>query len=1014
MKQVVLALCAVFAVAVIGCGDNISPDTENCATPGDEDGNGQADCDDQACAASCRPVCGNAKVEAGETCDDGNTVQGDGCDNNCTATGCGNAVLTANEGCDDGNAVDGDGCDSNCMVTGCGNGVVTGTEGCDDGNTVQGDGCDNNCTATACGNGAQSPSTGETCDDGNVVDADGCDSNCTTTACGNGVLTASTGEVCDDGNAVEGDGCDSNCTVTACGNGIATMGEACDDGNAINGDGCDANCTITACGNGIPTMGEACDDGNATNGDGCDNNCTVTSCGNGIPTTGEACDDGNGTNGDGCDVNCTISACGNGVVAPGEQCDDSNLVDGDGCDSNCTLTACGNGIPTTGEACDDGNATSGDGCDNNCTLTACGNGVPTPSTGETCDDGNATNGDGCDNNCTVTACGNGVLTSGEECDDGNAVPTDGCTNACTVCGNGTQSGAETCDDGNLTSGDGCDANCTTTACGNGVVTAGEACDDGNGSALDGCDPVCVIEPLEIEPNEDGSISTGGGATTGNDFGTANPDANGAYAAPISIVGAITPAGDEDVFLFENPTAASVTARFDVWNPALGINVPCGTSIDTVIQVRDAAGTSITFNDDRNGIADRCSRVSVGIDAGASVYVQVFDFGDNGAIAGYGLVASYAPAACGDAAVNAGEECDDGNTNNADGCTNACTVCGNGTQSGTEACDDGNTTNGDGCDANCTVTACGNGVQTAGEECEDGNTADGDGCSSACLVEGAVTEIEPNDTFTDAAASAFQITGDVLVRGAIGAVADRDTFQVTVATATVVKFEAVTSAFPFNCSSTIDLRLSDALGMPIITDLVGLGISTCGSITVFLEAGTYFISAEERGNNATLASYFLEVQYQEDRGAESEPSATTGVNDTTATADTNLLAGSSNVFVFGDHLAVDDADVYAITVPAGARIRAEAVEGDRTAETCESNGVDTRLTLFDQNGNQLVEDDDEGRGFCSIIDGTGLAPIDPLARNATATPQTYYIMVRRSTFAAGGEQTFLYRLQVQLR
>jgi cysteine-rich repeat protein len=86
-----------------------------------------------------------------------------------TESGCG-------EQCDDGNPVDGDGCDSNCSVTSCGNGIATAGELCDDGNLVSGDGCDNNCTATACGNGIAT--VGETCDDGNAVPGDGCESNC--------------------------------------------------------------------------------------------------------------------------------------------------------------------------------------------------------------------------------------------------------------------------------------------------------------------------------------------------------------------------------------------------------------------------------------------------------------------------------------------------------------------------------------------------------------------------------------------------------------------------------------------------------------------------------------------------------------------------------------------------------------------------------------------------------------------------------------------------------------------
>ncbi len=62
-----------------------------------------------------------------------------------------------------------------------------------------------------------------------------------------------------------------------CGNGILDMGEQCDDGNTVDGDGCEADCTATRrCGNGIKDTGEACDDGNQTPGDGCENDCTAT------------------------------------------------------------------------------------------------------------------------------------------------------------------------------------------------------------------------------------------------------------------------------------------------------------------------------------------------------------------------------------------------------------------------------------------------------------------------------------------------------------------------------------------------------------------------------------------------------------------------------------------------------------------------------------------------------------------------------------------------------------------
>jgi cysteine-rich repeat protein len=86
-------------------------------------------------------------VNGTEACDDGNLVDGDGCDSNCTATACGNGVVTSGEECDDGNADDLDGCDSACAVE-CGNGVLDPAEQCDDGNVTDGDGCNSDCTIT--------------------------------------------------------------------------------------------------------------------------------------------------------------------------------------------------------------------------------------------------------------------------------------------------------------------------------------------------------------------------------------------------------------------------------------------------------------------------------------------------------------------------------------------------------------------------------------------------------------------------------------------------------------------------------------------------------------------------------------------------------------------------------------------------------------------------------------------------------------------------------------------------
>jgi len=96
--------------------------------------------------------------------------------------------------------------------------------------------------------------------------------------------------------------------------------------------------------------------------------------------------------------------------------------------------------------------------------------------------------------------------------------------------------------------------------------------------------------------------------------------------------------------------------------------------------------------------------------------------------------------CGDGVIDAGEQCDDGNTTSGDGCSSSCQDeprCGNGTLDAGEQCDDGNTTDGDGCSASCTdepKPCCGDGVIDAGEQCDDGNTTSGDGCSSTCQNE----------------------------------------------------------------------------------------------------------------------------------------------------------------------------------------------------------------------------------------------------------------------------------------
>jgi fibro-slime domain-containing protein len=138
---------------------------------------------------------------------DGGSGTGDGSGSTRTERGCGDGIVTPPETCDDGNTVSGDGCSSTCQIepqdpdgngwscppaggpctrTVCGDGIVEGNEQCDDGNSLPFDGCykcrkepacPNGTCLSVCGDGIISP--GEECDDGNNVSGDGCSASCT-------------------------------------------------------------------------------------------------------------------------------------------------------------------------------------------------------------------------------------------------------------------------------------------------------------------------------------------------------------------------------------------------------------------------------------------------------------------------------------------------------------------------------------------------------------------------------------------------------------------------------------------------------------------------------------------------------------------------------------------------------------------------------------------------------------------------------------------------------------------
>ncbi|MCC7072630.1 MAG: DUF4215 domain-containing protein [Deltaproteobacteria bacterium] len=370
------------------CGDGYRAGVEMCDDGNATSEGGCApDCSHQELGWLCgvrgegcrRERCGDGLRTVTERCDDGNSVAGDGCAADCNdepgyicydaqpcrRTVCGDAYAEfdtwsrSGETCDDGNSVAGDGCDrceaepgwycpiwgGPCTEANCGDGVVQGDpyyrlgETCDDMNDDPNDGCDQ-CVAapgTLCWNG---PCHFVVCGDG-LIDYDG----------------VSALEQCDDGNAGSGDGCTSTCQMepgfdcyssqpgepcieVRCGDGIISYDqfgypEMCDDGNELDGDGCSAQCDYREPGFVCETPGEPCRE--PVCGDGQRDRDLI------YGTVLEECDDGNTTSGDGCSEECSpepgfecVAEGAPCVALPdGWECSVSFFGVGDGCDCGC-------------------------------------------------------------------------------------------------------------------------------------------------------------------------------------------------------------------------------------------------------------------------------------------------------------------------------------------------------------------------------------------------------------------------------------------------------------------------------------------------------------------------------------------------------------------------------------------------------------------------------------------------------------------------------------------------------
>ena len=414
-------------------------------------------------------------------------------------------------------------------------------------------------------------------------------------------------------------------------------------------------------------------------------------------------------------------------MAGAEECDDgTESTNNNYClEGSCTFNVCGDGYRRTqantgggdtgaAEECDGNNAGSGgetSSCDANCTDAICGDGDLNTTRGEGCDNGSTDtsgcNGDGAGAaSCQVPACGDSYVNAAftpagnaapEQCDAGGG-DTSTCngTGAAGVqcrtpsCGDGyvnasydPGSGAEQCDDENTVNTDACTNACRAAVCGDGIVRAGvEDCDEG-----------------------------------GSDTATCNGDCTTPACGDGYVNAAYTPSGN----VGPEQCDTGGTANTATCNGTLAGSVQCRTATC-------GDGYLNTSNEVSSGVFEAC-------DTGSA------SDGDCTNASPTAAALTCQASVCGDGFKDTDEACDDGDDDNNDGCTNACTVatCGDGYVQSGEACDDGDSASGDGCTSDCTAvedgytcategdpctSSCGDGVRAVGAEACDGDTSPG--------------------------------------------------------------------------------------------------------------------------------------------------------------------------------------------------------------------------------------------------------------------------------------------------
>lgn len=334
-------------------------------------------------------------------------------------------------------------------------------------------------------------------------------------------------------------------------------------------------------------------------------------------------------------------------------------------------------------------------------------------------------------------------------------------------------------------------------------------------------------PERAETCDDGNTTAGDGCsatcTTEPTHRIAGP------AAPQVFSDSIAAFHQYDYYQLDLAVPSLVIARTGA--PTIGV---CTSPADTTIRLYDATRT-LLVTDDNSGLSSRCSLIN-GVAASAArvpagrYYIRVEESGDDAALGPYQLEVETRP-----------------------------------------------------------LNACGNGVAETGEFCDDGNTTNGDGCSSVCQSEIPIsnaTETEANNTPQTAnTLGTIGAAGIYIYQAAVPALGDVDFYTFTLTAPLRVQIATHTNQTATNVCATIDTQLwlynaipanittTSATTEPTIVEyddddnFGASGIGACSRISGTtstptrrtLQPGTYYVQARMYNNNST-GNYFLTFDF----------------------------------------------------------------------------------------------------------------------------------------------------------